>query len=366
MDLQPLTVGVVDTELKSFLDSWANVSNLSSITRFAPSTSTSPLISTMPASREQSNSELLLAATTAISQVPIGSDEYADAMAGMKAACKAVALVALKKRADAIYAAPVQVAVDHLFETLSDTELSKIMASVTPRGFDRFLQAVKDRVQAICLETMRNDVALRNLVFPTPASAVFLVQVPMNPWLKTWYIGNIRTSFYDRRYGYLMVMQCYIDGMHDLIGMLGTTSPEVKNALRKRYETATTKRASLAMTETSGEVMKTMYRSVQEKSALARAAVSNIQTTGAAMKERMERADTINVNAARETARMKASRLRFSMWLAAYVVAVAIAIALILMGRYSAFMMQAGVVITVVTLYLMIDVLRGVVNRLTR
>ena len=226
-------------------------------------------------------------------------------------------------------------------------------------------------VQAETWLSENYDANIKDWIFPAEVVSLF-INVGLKPWLNMCFVASyVRgpwnnqnrddVSFYDSRYGKLLLYTTMFNGIQMLqrlnAGNSGVTSKlaDLSSAFNILMQTTSD-------AEVGGDSMLDMYNKVASLSKDTKDRSSTIRAANAKLDTRKINANSIMVNST--TARQKMTDLKhgFWGWVVAYVVTVVIAIVLLVSGNHDQFIAQTGIVLTVVTLFLLATTIRRVMK----
>lgn len=212
-------------------------------------------------------------------------------------------------------------------------------------------------------------------LLPAESLAVAMMKVGLGPWLMMRFITTFNhgswnavqrddVSFYDQRYSLLLLYSTIVNVLSD-VSMLNRKmqgNDEIVTALTAYMNAIVTHMVSSSETDVGGEAMMHMYRTVADLSNDSKDASVQVDAATKRFELRRDYTTSLRGNLTSDETQLNTARRRFYVWVAAYVVAVAIAAALVATGQFPIFKLQAGLVLLVVTIYLLALVVRAYIR----
>jgi hypothetical protein len=232
--------------------------------------------------------------------------------------------------------------------------------------YDFFISANR-RVAEKLKDTL--DPATMEWMF-TELNVTMLMIVGLAPWLFMRYIGMyipgqwnnaVRpdATFYDARYAELLL---YKTMLYILATLTTLNTGDRMEKLSATMSELVTRVVTKMQQESGQEALKDMYTHVASLSKRSKDNTMALAVTNAKLSQRRSIATSLLNNNAGDETIMRRHRRVFYAWLAAYAVLVAACIFLIINDRHSAFMLLAGMVLCVITLYILAAIVRNSVQ----
>lgn len=238
-----------------------------------------------------------------------------------------------------------------------------------------FFRAAKDVVRQTLFADM-NDAAQQVEMFFPPAVADFMVEVALAPWVILSYIASFmrgpwnkaqRTdaSFYDQKYAELLLFTT-ISGALMEMASLTIDDPKTHTKINALINAVRVALQARVQAESGDNARLSMYSVVARMSKDSKDRSVMLQADSQRFDARREIATSLQHTMSRDVSEMRRLRRVFHLWIAAYAVTLAVSVALIIAGQHAMFLLQAGLVLFTVTVYLLVGVIRAAIARRAR
>lgn len=170
-------------------------------------------------------------------------------------------------------------------------------------------------------------------------------------------------SFYDMRYATYLVYYA----AHQTLRILNSYNNDTasRTTLTQALSSIETMMTAEFQSEIDGDSMRDMYNEVSTLSHKTRVDAQTLNDINNRMNTRKRNAVSVYNKVVMSNEELKDQRRRFYTWIVAYVVTVAIAVILLVTKKTDAFVAQSGIVLLVVSLYLLVIKIRSMFQSVT-
>lgn len=235
-----------------------------------------------------------------------------------------------------------------------------------------FFKAASARAVVALYANADKDVV--DWMFPPP-TIMAMMFLGLGPWLVMRYVATFikgpwnatdrpGVSFYDGRYGELILQTAMIRAMAYLA--TNTTDRGTISGLLARMNAITVAMVSREQSQTGGLALKRMYTQVASLSDRSKSDSARLGSLNSKFETRRDYAISLYGDSGIREKDMRRKKFVFLSWLVAYAVVLVVSVALIVVGNHSGFMLQAGFVLTVLSLYLIINAVRKAIIGIKR
>lgn len=240
-----------------------------------------------------------------------------------------------------------------------------------PSTFPDFVMVASAQINTSIFLLTGADEAIMNTMFP-PSVLLMLAALCLGPYLAMCYYASYvpgpwnsvqrhDVSYYDQRYCELLLYKCASNSMLALVSYNAADS-DVSTQLQVRANALSTVLVARTNAQVGGDAMKDMYSSVATLSQLSRNSSIELSAATKRFERRREHTNALVVNLTVDQKRMNHAKLRFRLWVAAFIAITLVAMGLILMNKHVHFMLFTGVVMFILSLYVLTGVVRGVLR----
>lgn len=214
------------------------------------------------------------------------------------------------------------------------------------------------------VQTAIPDATTREWIFPQ-ALRDFIGKVALKPWLCMKYFSAFsdgtfkkRASYYDGRFGHVAILTLFGKGLTEIADRFTNGNADLIARFRKMVATVSIMRKAEEDGIAGDDAINTMYNKVAYLSDRTKTQSQLVDYKNVRLSERKADAKALLANSVSARKRMEKERRLMWTWIAALLVTLLTSVYLLISDKHALFLMQAGVVTTVLTLYFLIRFVR--------